>query len=515
MAQPLSPSYDDVPYEGGIVTGTHPEHLAAIARLFGIPAAPADSCRLLEIGCASAANLLPMAYGLPNSTFVGIDPSHRQVEMGRAALAEYGLTNVELHTAGAGDILAWDRKFDYIVCHGVFSWVAPDVREEILEACRKLLAPAGIAYVSYNTLPGFHGRAAIMEMMRFHGLSFPDPKERAEQSRALLQFLVEATGKFDLGQRLASAYHGTLQEELEFLGPARDAYLLHEHFSEYNDAFYLHEFVDMASEHGLAYLGDAAFHTMLVNDLPQDTAERLNTIASSQVALEQYRDFVVNRMFRKSLLTQAELQVERHISVDAIASLTFRQRTAKPKPGEQWRIVKTGNLAVNVNDSVVEQVLTITAEASPLALSFEELRARAKRELSVEVDREKLAAVLLSLYALDAIDFRTWTPHMVGHVTERPLAFEPARRAATRRLHDVPLPLHGTIVLDPFVREVLPFVDGTRTVAQLVTGVADGIEAGTFTLPDLTPEDLPERDEVERLVNESLEEMRVNGLLQG
>ena len=69
----LSPSYDEVPYEGGIVAGTHPEHLATIGRLFGVKAAPAESCSVLEIGCAAAGNLLPMAYGLPKSTFVGID----------------------------------------------------------------------------------------------------------------------------------------------------------------------------------------------------------------------------------------------------------------------------------------------------------------------------------------------------------------------------------------------------------------------------------------------------------
>jgi len=516
MPAPPAPSYDDVPYEGGIVTGTHPEHLAALGRLFGVKAAPAEACTVLEIGCASAANLLPMAYGLPGSTFVGIDPSQRQIDMGRGFVREYGVENVELHAAGVSDILDWDRKFDYIVCHGVFSWVAPEVREDILEACRRLLAPSGIAYVSYNALPGFHARAMAGEMMRFHGLSFPDPAERAQQGRALLQFLVEATGKFNRSDRLMSAYHDALSEESDFLAGSRDSYLLHEHFSEYNDAFYLYEFVDMAAEHGLNYLGDAAFHSMMVNDLPADVAEKINAIAPSQIALEQYRDFVTNRMFRKSLLCDAGLALERHISVDAIASLSFRQRVARPSPGDQWRIVKTGGLAVEVNDSLVRRVLDTLTDVAPLAVTFDELRARLVAEGPDDFDREKLAAVLLSLYALDAVDFRTWTPPMSAVVSERPVAFLPARLAAARtKSANVPLPLHGTVALDSFVAAVLPYVDGTRTVPQLVEDVARAIASGEFTLPDVDPNDMPASHEVERLVHESLEELRQTGLLQG
>jgi methyltransferase-like protein/SAM-dependent methyltransferase len=511
----ISPSYDDVPYEGGIVAGTHPEHLAAIGRLFGVEAAPAESCSVLEIGCAAAGNLLPMAYGLPGSTFVGIDPSAKQIEMGRAVLEEYGVRNVELLTTDVREITRWDRKFDYIVCHGVFSWVAPDVREAILDACGHLLAPSGIAYVSYNTLPGFHARAGIGEMMRFHGLSFKDPIERAGQARALLNFLADATGRFDKSDGLLSAYHAQLTEERAFLNESRDWYVLHEHFAEFNDAFYLHEFVDMAAEHQLQYLGDSAFHTMLLNDLPTEVADGINAIAPSQVALEQYRDFVVNRMFRKTLLCRQDVDVARHISVGAIAGLSFRERIVHPSPGQQWRIVKTGGLKVNVNDSLVRKVLDTLAESAPLALSFDALRTELQRDGGETVADERLAAVLLSLYSLDAVDFRSWTPPMSETISERPKVFEPALRSAKGNLVRVPLPLHGNAELDPFVEAVLPYVDGTRTISELVETVARAIEDGSLRVRDVEPGDLPQRFELERLIKESLEELRRTGLLVG
>ncbi|MBK7726476.1 MAG: class I SAM-dependent methyltransferase [Dehalococcoidia bacterium] len=137
-------SYDEMPYEGGLVVGSHPEHLATVGRLFGMTPAPIERCRVLEIGCATGMNLLAMAYSLPGCEFVGIDPSGRQIELGRKALAEYGITNVELATTDVREAVEWQREFDYIVCHGVFSWVAPDVQEAILAACRRLLAPQGL-----------------------------------------------------------------------------------------------------------------------------------------------------------------------------------------------------------------------------------------------------------------------------------------------------------------------------------------------------------------------------------
>ncbi len=506
-------SYDEVPYEGGIVAGSHPEHLAAIARLFGIDAAPAEACSVLEIGCAGAANLLPMAYGLPGSTFVGIDPAVRQIEIGRAAIEEYGVTNVELLACGVGDTLDWDRKFDYIVCHGVFSWVAPDVRDAILESCHRLLNPNGVALVSYNVLPGFYSRQAIGEMMRFHSWSFEEPAERAHQARALLKFLVDSTSKFEGTDKTFGAYHSFLEDEQNLLQDTANSYILHEHFSEYDEGFYLHEFVNMAGEHGLKYLGDAAFHTMLLNDLPTEVADNINQISGNQVALEQYRDFVVNRMFRKTLLCHEDLPVERKITSSAIRALTFRQRVAMSGANRGWRIVKTGGLKVEVSDTLVKDTLGAIQDAAPLALSFEELRARLRPAAGPEIDPERLSSVLLSLYSLDAVEFRTWTPPLFPSISERPAAFEPARRSANKPGISIPLVLHGTVDIDPFVEAMLPLVDGTRTQPELVEAVLSGIADGTFIVPDVDPEDMPGREDVERLVAQSLEELRVTGLL--
>ena len=169
MSDALRRSYDAVPYPDKPRPATHPDHLAALARLAGLNPAPARRCRVLELGCAAGANLWPMAQYLPESEFVGVDFSPVQVESGRRFVADLGLQNLTLTAASILDVDQSWGTFDYVLCHGVFSWVPREVQEAILTICTRQLAPQGIAYVSYNTFPGWHVRLMLREMVAYHG----------------------------------------------------------------------------------------------------------------------------------------------------------------------------------------------------------------------------------------------------------------------------------------------------------------------------------------------------------
>jgi cyclopropane fatty-acyl-phospholipid synthase-like methyltransferase len=151
-------SYDEVPYSSYPYARTQPDRLCTLGRLFGLVPAEPSQCRVLELGCASGGNLVPMAERAPESRFVGVDLSARQIADGQRMIDALGLSNVELRH---GDIAAVDAswgEFDYVICHGVYSWVPPHVQERILAICSEQLAPRGIGYVSYNTYPGWHVR---------------------------------------------------------------------------------------------------------------------------------------------------------------------------------------------------------------------------------------------------------------------------------------------------------------------------------------------------------------------
>ncbi len=151
MPEVPTASYDEVPYSDYVFPYTHPASVAAVAALFGMRPADPARCRVLELGCWSGANLIPMACDLPGSEFVGIDLSPRQIDHGRRAVAALGLTNIDLRPGSILDVDDRFGRFDYIVCHGVYSWVPAEVREGILAVCKANLAADGVAYVSYNT----------------------------------------------------------------------------------------------------------------------------------------------------------------------------------------------------------------------------------------------------------------------------------------------------------------------------------------------------------------------------
>ena len=188
-----STSYDQVPYASLAFPQTHPDRLATIARMFGLSPADVGRCRVLELGSASGGNLVPMAANLPDADFVGMDLSRRQVDEARRIIASLGLTNIRVEHASILDIDESWGTFDYVLCHGVYSWVDPPVQEKILQVCSANLALQGVAYVSYNTYPGWHMREAVRHMMRYHARQFEEPAEQIEQARALLTFLASAS----------------------------------------------------------------------------------------------------------------------------------------------------------------------------------------------------------------------------------------------------------------------------------------------------------------------------------
>jgi len=124
-------SYDRVPYLSYLFRQTHPDRLATIATLFGLRPAPPDCCHVLELGCASGGNLIPMAEQLPQSKFLGIDSSIRQVRDGQSLIDELRLTNIELRCEDILGIEIDRGRFDYIISCGVFSWVPENVQERV------------------------------------------------------------------------------------------------------------------------------------------------------------------------------------------------------------------------------------------------------------------------------------------------------------------------------------------------------------------------------------------------
>ena len=467
----VAKSYDEVPYEGKPLYATHPDCLAAAARLRCIPAPDPEHCRVLELGCGTGGNLIPMAYTLPQSQFVGIDLSPRQIAWGQSVVEQAALSNIELKVASILDVDRSWGLFDYILCHGVYSWVPPPVQDHILWICRNLLTPCGVAYVSYNTYPGWHLRAAVRDLARLHTARFPDPATKVQQVRAIVRFFAEASAGQDtpLGRYLA--------EESQSLEESADYYIYHEHLEDANQPLYFHEFMARARRAGLEYLGEAWHHSPF-ETLPPQVQQTLVELSTDLVELEQWLDFVFCRTFRRTLLCRAEVPVQRTPPPEVLRPLYF-SALARPQSQEQKvatldqeRFVRDDGTGATTNAPLLKAALVELFHRWPQAVPFPELLTTAMAAAQVPGDQRPQAEALLA-----SLLVRSYTSHLVAiHARPFPFvseagAFPRASRLArvlARRQTRVPNLRHHLVVLSPAQQQVLSVADGQHRRDQIV-----------------------------------------------
>lgn len=293
-------TYDEVPYMATSFAYTHPEILAATAHMWGLEPPPLDGARVLELGCGRGANLVPMARTMPDAAFVGIDLSQRQIQEATATSAAAGTANATFHTMDLRDVDESFGRFDYIIGHGLYSWVPPDVQEEILEVCAQRLSPNGLVYLSYNTFPGWHLGLMFREMMLFRIRKTADPAERLRQVRELMRFL--ATSARSEG----SLWSILLEEQASYVEEAKDWYLLHDDLEAENNPLYFSEMVERVGRHGLQYVAEVRSGSP--DEIPAPEVDQiLDRIATSRIEREQYLDFLNNGRFRRSIFCHAGL----------------------------------------------------------------------------------------------------------------------------------------------------------------------------------------------------------------
>lgn len=485
MSDDQASSYDELPYGNNCFPYTHPDHLAALGTLYGIEAPAVDRCRVLELGCAGGGNLIPMALGLPGSTFVGLDLSPRQVAAGREVVGELGLGNIDLIAMSLVDVDARFGTFDYILCHGVYSWVPEVVREKILDVCAERLSPGGVAYVSYNTYPGWHARGLARELMAYH-VRRPSPAlERVREARGFLDELVGALPD------QSGAYARILRTEGQFLQGVENSYLYHEHLEETNHPCYFHDFIARAESRGLRFLAEARTPGLIEN-LPPAARAALGRWAGDETAAEQYLDFLCNRTFRRTLLCRADRGRLPAPSADRVSALwvgtNVMPASADPDVAgsgpEEFRKPE-GAASLTTNHPLVKAALVVLYAARPRPLAFAALWDGVRSRLGLGDDGEAQAALraaLLRCFLSNLVDFHTHPPRFAPAAGERPRASPLAAIQARADDGRVTNLLCRSVEPGGFDRVVLRLLDGRRDRPALLDALGALVASGEFTV---------------------------------
>jgi hypothetical protein len=379
-------AYAEVPYPGLAFPQSHPDRLATHARLMGMKPAPPEGCRMLEVGCADGGNLIPMAAALPGSEFLGIDLDPLALAAAQDRAAALGAGNVRFLEA---DIATLDPgelgRFDYVVAHGVYSWVPEPVREALLGLCRALLERHGVAYISYNALPGGHLRAMTWDAMRFHARELEGPEERVAAAREMLSVLAEGIPGDDPYRRFSATYAERV------LGRS-DAVIYHDDLEPENTPLLFTDFVAEASAHRLQYLAEADWFEMSPPGLPRAAAELLARCGEDRIACEQYLDFLKCRAYRQTLLCREELRLPDAPSTDAarelLAAAPVRPTSPRAEPSGRSKVeFRTPKGATLTTDHpVLKASLLELGAAWPQRLGFETVLERAAARVGASAD---------------------------------------------------------------------------------------------------------------------------------
>lgn len=484
----LASSYNDVPYTSSVYQQSQPNRLHSLAKMKGLNPPEIETAKILEIGCSFGGNIIPFAIFNPQSQIVGLDLSEYQIQVGKQIIDHIGLDNVTLI---AGDIsqVTFDQKFDYIICHGVYSWVPESVRKAILTAIERYLSPNGVAYISYNTYPGWKEKDIVKDLMKF-GCNLNDaPDIRYQQATSILNFTKTLNEEKLLPFKQMEWLNSVLK------APSK-SYVIHEYLEYFNQPFYLKEFIEQINQHHLAYITDSSTPALLMPLLGEnDNYERLcQYFGHNAIDIEQYLDFIHNRTFRGSLITHRQNLQEKGISehildynrchdlqnlyLHTIVTHHSKQDGIK----DYWTILNEGSLKFESTPSA-KIVFEYLQQQSPNPVRIEEILNYAKSQPGY--DEARTIDLCLVLVHLNPV-YISYTNKPLTKLG-RKLKLNPKFRKLIQFIQTNPGIInlsnrfYQTYNFSVLENILVPYLDGSNTITDLVSIVRKMIDEDYIT----------------------------------
>jgi hypothetical protein len=432
---------------------------------------------MLEIGCARGVHLAGLAVSNPEATYVGVDIDERAIRDGRETLAALDLRGVTLDVGDLRALATEKRRFDYVVAHGMYSWLPEPVRRELLTVIGTVLDDQGVAFISFNTLPGGFTRSVVRSLVLPHVRAVEQPARRAARAREVAKEMLSVV------PRTAAA----LRVELERFLDASDSAILYDYFVEVSEPTSLGDFARDLEKHGMRYLTDAgtldrsplAAHP-LVKALEASPIERLETV--DRLEMSRFRQAVVCR----AGASDPSLDFARAEKLWFVSSAEPAAR-GNVLGSEPVRFKTVSGLELETNVGDIKLALYELGRVWPEALRLDDLAERVSERRGSALAPAALASSLIDSAASAAVRVRATRPRSVRAPSASPYTtplarLEAARGGAVTNLH------HEPVNIDvPFHRALLSLLDGSRDREALARVLSDQIEARAFAVPGIDP----------------------------
>lgn len=496
-------SYDAVPYPSFTFPQTNPSRLAVMGVYHGMAPASPESCRVLELGCGDGANLMSFASIFPTSEFLGIDLSAVHIDEARSTAEQLGLDNTAFLQR---DVTEFDRdsfgEFDFIIAHGLYSWVPDFVREKTLEIYRACLTANGIGYISYNVYPGSYFRDISRNLMKFHTDSLTDPIEKVREGMEILSLIGDYAAQ-------ESAYQAVLRAEYEAMTTRRPQNVFHDELGEINQPFYFYEFAADLEKHGLQYISECHpwDHRSGISD---DAENVVAEISDDLIRSEQYRDFIRCRRFRSSLVCRSDIKLDQTPTTDVVKTsyIISKVRSLSVAPnlgdGVPEKFASPRDQTIEINHPLTKAALVYLERIWARSASFDELIANAQQMFGNDgaaarpADIERTAAFLLQMFEAGFIALDRFRATFATSAGEFPETSRFVKWQIMRGSDNITTLTGMNMELDnELIKFMILLLDGTRTrdmvfaevlqQAKIPEGMRDEYEKA---LPGLIEENL-------------------------
>ena len=464
-----------------------PSRLNGIATLFGLTAIDPARANILELGCGSGGNIIPLSARFPNSTFVGVEPSLEKIDLAKKQSLDLNLDNIQFFNESIADLDLGDEKFDYIIAPRLYSLASDGDQERIFEIMRDFLSPNGIAFVSYNTLPGWNSVKTLRDMMLFHGRNFNEPDLKVLEARRMLKFVSDNFNGNDIPNKKL------LEAEIKFIDTVPYEFVIDDYYGNSNDPCYFYKFMEKANAKGLTYLADSDLPSMYLGNQTVMAAETLKDIVDI-VEQEQYVDFLTNRRYRSTLLVKDTVKIERALTPKSAEGLHFIPAYKLTKPLEEIKENLVDGIDL-VNLQNPEQTASISGEilsvcylelikSSPVPQSIEEIASAACTVLKM-IDKDAIRQALeenVLDFIFKGLLIITADQEGFGNVSnEKPEVFKAARLDAPNRTN-VPNMRHEMVQLSGDQRILMQYCTGENSKEAIFDAIKSHVLKGELTV---------------------------------
>ena len=485
-------SYDETPYKSKTFYYTQPGRQQMVLKLLGIKTPDLEKARVLEIGCSFGGNIIPFALENPKAEVVGIDLSSVQIEEGNRIIKYLGLENIRLIHQNILDFDSSLRKFDYIICHGVFSWVNEEVQRGILNVIKNHLSENGSAILSYNTYPGWKNLEVARDVMLFRDEMLKNRGEQINESNAVRygRGAIEFLSQFSiLNEKIKAGITDITEKD--------DYYILHEYFEENNKPMYLYDFNKMLLEHNLIHVVDSDLMKTFPN-ISNEIEEKLTAeCGNDNIAKEQYYDFLLDRQFRVSIVThesnKEKINISKDIRITDLKEISLRGKYEKNKDGF-YSIEKNV-----IKDEEVSLILDILSENYPNTITIDEIEKEVSKRTKSETNSVYANTVYLMYGKLVEAYSRKLTIKKEEKINLNPKYRNYLNYFITNPNQVIALSSYeGTINYDavnPVMLSIITLFDGTKTDEDIYNFLLEKEKAGEISI---TVEGESSKDEVIR-----------------